>query len=990
MIALTSILTIFVGATFFPYITNKIGRKSFLVAALLLAVIGGIFVSQENRVTTDTWRESLVWIPQIGLNFDFRIDMLSFVMSLIALFIGSLVMAFSYTYFADSKKPLGSVGGQLLAFAGAMLGLVTTDNLILLFVFWELTTILSYMLIAFDREKVSARQASMKALMVTTVGGLTMLAGFIALGEHVGSYSIQGIIDAHPSGSAVNVTAWCIALGAISKSALIPMHFWLPAAMKAPTPVSAYLHAAAMVNAGVYLIQRISIVFAGTPGWQLTMMLLGLVTLIFAGYQMLLQVDMKLILAYGTVAQLGLLGAIAAGVTAQLTLAFMAILLSHSLYKAALFMWVGVIDHEFGTRDIRELGRLKQRYPTLFWAGAINGLSMAAIFPMFSFIAKEAGFAGLEHAGSHGTGILLLTLAGIGSALTFAASIRFIYAIYGGFSKTELRRVKRIRLRALLPTLTLTIITLSITTEPKGMSRFLDAYSNQFEGNIEALTWFHGINGALITTIFSYIIGSLIFVYRGKIRKIFCYKLPYSAAEIYQGTVNNVEEFAGWVTAKTQRGSLPFYLSVILMVALVLPGSYLIYSSIGSFKVLNNNANIIWADNSFEIALMIVGIVSAVLTVFARKRFAAILFASLSGYSLALIFSLYGAPDLALTQMTVETISLVTFVLGLRLLPPQLWLRFKGENNNKVRIVIAVAFALAIGFYTFVALGARLEQPVSNNFFKLAYEQGGGYNVVNVTLVDIRAWDTFGEITVLTAAATGVASLIFIQRRERTGKRAGQAEKGMVDRTAEFSVGSTRLLRKLAKQFNGTHDKYWLSAVSTLAPERRSVIFEITVRMIFHSMVVLSIFLLLAGHDQPGGGFAGGLLAGIALTIRYLAGGRYELTETVPLPAGLFLGSGLALAAITGFMPLFFGQPIFSSTIWEFTLPILGHLKLVSATFFDIGVYLVVIGLVLDILRSLGSEIDSHAENDDIGTSYDSVDPDKEDAKLIKKGGSFV
>ncbi|MFT4186484.1 MAG: Na+/H+ antiporter subunit A [Micrococcaceae bacterium] len=989
MIALTSILTIFVGATFFPYITNKIGRKSFLVAALLLAVIGGIFVSQENQVTADTWRESMVWIPQIGLNFDFRIDMLSFVMSLIALFIGSLVMAFSYTYFEDSKKSLGSVGGELLAFAGAMLGLVTADNLILLFVFWELTTILSYMLIAFDQEKVSARQASMKALMVTTVGGLTMLAGFITLGEHVGSYSIQGIIDAHPSGTAVDVAAWCIALGAISKSALIPMHFWLPAAMKAPTPVSAYLHAAAMVNAGVYLIQRISIVFAGTPGWQLTMMLLGLTTLIFAGYQMLIQVDMKLILAYGTVAQLGLLGAIAVGVTAQLTLAFMAILLSHSLYKAALFMWVGVIDHEFGTRDIRELGRLKQRYPTLFWAGAINGLSMAAMFPMFSFIAKESGFTGLEHTGSHGTGVLLLAFAGIGSALTFAASIRFIYAIYGGFSKIELRRVKRIRLRALLPTLTLTIITLSITTEPKGMSRFLDAYSNQFEGNIETLTWFHGINAPLITTIFSYLIGALVFVYRRKLRKVFHRKLPFSAAGIYQGIVNNVEEFAGWITAKTQRGSLPFYLSVILIVALVLPGSYLLYA-VGSFKVLNNNATIIWADNSFEIALMIVGIVSAVLTVFAKKRFAAILFASLSGYSLALIFSLYGAPDLALTQMSVETISLVTFVLGLRLLPPQLWLRFKGENNNKVRIIIAVAFALAIGFYTFVALGARLEQPVSNNFFKLAYEQGGGYNVVNVTLVDIRAWDTFGEITVLTAAATGVASLIFIQRRERTGKRVEQAEKGMVDRTAEFSAGSTRLLRKLAKQFNGAHDKYWLSAVSTLAPERRSVIFEITVRMIFHSMVVLSIFLLLAGHDQPGGGFAGGLLAGIALTIRYLAGGRYELTETVPLPAGFFLGSGLALAAITGLMPLFFGQPIFSTAIWEFTIPILGHLKIVSATFFDIGVYLVVIGLVLDILRSLGSEIDSHAENEDIGTSYAEVDPDKENAKLIKKGGSFV
>jgi multicomponent Na+:H+ antiporter subunit A len=335
---------------------------------------------------------------------------------------------------------------------------------------------------------------------------------------------------------------------------------------------------------------------------------------------------------------------------------------------------------------------------------------------------------------------------------------------------------------------------------------------------------------------------------------------------------------------------------------------------------------------------------------------------SVTGYGIALMFALQGAPDLALTQMLVETIILVAFVLAMRSLPAELRDR-TGGKYRVVRVIIGAAFGVTMIFVAIYALGARVATPVSLEFPRLAYEDGGGLNIVNVTLVDIRAWDTFGEISVLALAATGVASLIFVRGRgDRIGPSAPVAE-GTVGRRAGVA-GNTRdnAALALSRRFAASARDAWLVAGRTMAPERRSIIFEVVTRLIFHSMIVFSLYLLLAGHNLPGGGFAGGLTAGLALAIRYLAGGRFELREATPVSAGALLGIGLATAAASGVAPLLLGGQVFQSAVIELWLPVFGDIKFVTSTIFDIGVYTVVVGLALDVLRSLGAEIDEHFE----------------------------
>jgi multicomponent Na+:H+ antiporter subunit A len=335
------------------------------------------------------------------------------------------------------------------------------------------------------------------------------------------------------------------------------------------------------------------------------------------------------------------------------------------------------------------------------------------------------------------------------------------------------------------------------------------------------------------------------------------------------------------------------------------------------------------------------------------------------------MFALQGAPDLALTQMLVETIILVAFVLAMRSLPAELRDR-TGGKYRAIRVIIGLAFGITMIFVAIYALGARVALPVSLEFPRLAYEGGGGLNVVNVTLVDIRAWDTFGEISVLALAATGVASLIFVRGRGEGIRASATVAEGTVGRRHGVSA-NTRDDAELAmsRRFAAATRDAWLVAGRTMAPERRSIIFEVVTRLLFHSMIVFSIYLLLAGHNLPGGGFAGGLTAGLALTIRYLAGGRFELREATPVSAGALLGIGLATAAATGVAPLLLGGQVFQSAIVEFWLPVFGDIKFVTSTIFDIGVYIVVVGLVLDVLRSLGAEIDEHFEEQPAEPSED-------------------
>jgi multicomponent Na+:H+ antiporter subunit A len=429
---------------------------------------------------------------------------------------------------------------------------------------------------------------------------------------------------------------------------------------------------------------------------------------------------------------------------------------------------------------------------------------------------------------------------------------------------------------------------------------------------------------------------------------------------LYRQAIVVLDLVAIWVTGRTQRGSLFFYLAVILGTAIAAVGAVL--ATTGPEWLAR--PYLVDGGTPFQVIAGVVIVVGAVAAARASKRFMAVLMVSVTGYGVALIFALQGAPDLALTQMLVETIVLVAFVLAMRSLPPGLRERTRG-SHKLLRVILGAAFGAAMVVVGVVAMGSRIATPVSLGLPALAYHDGGGLNVVNVTLVDIRAWDTFGEISVLAIAATGVASLIFVRGRGQRLARAETVETGSIGRIGGPG-GSPSPVVELARRFAVVPGNPWLVAGRTLAPERRSIIIEVVTRLVFHSIMVLSVYLLLAGHNGTGGGFAGGLVAGLALTIRYLAGGRFELAEATRVSAGTLLGLGLAAAALTALAPLFLGGEVFQSAILSFDLPVFGHVKFVTSTLFDIGVYLVVVGLVIDVLRSLGSEIDQH-EEDGIG-----------------------
>ena len=979
----------FIVAIVAPILFNRWGRAAFYALAAVPAASFVWLLAQYPNVYSDTAPSPVLdipWIPVLDLNLTFRMDQLAWLMSLLVLGVGALVLAYCARYFKTDDAGLGGFGAQLLAFAGVMFGLVTADNLILLFIFWELTTVLSYLLIGYARTRIAARRAALQALMVTTFGGLAMLVGLIMVGESAGTYSISGVLAKAPELLAaagtprlvLDIGIALVLVGAVTKSALLPFHFWLPGAMAAPTPVSAYLHAAAMVKAGIYLIARLAPGFSQTEYWQLMIVVLGLGTMLLGGWRALRQYDLKLILAYGTVSQLGFLTLVVGLGGQEAAMAGMAMVLAHGLFKAALFLVVGIIDHQSGTRDIRELSGVFKSAPALGVVALIGAASMAGLPPLAGFIAKEGIFQAFIASASYGPAGPVVgwsVLAGIvlGSALTFAYSARFMWGGFAAKTKGMATVFKPVGWLFLAAPALLSLLTVVYGFVPQLVETWVKPYSDQFPAydphGMHLLLW-HGFTPALGLSAIVVAAGTALFLWRNQVEALQS-KIPavVDFERGYRQSIVVLDRVAIWVTGRTQRGSLFFYLAVILS------------TSIASVLAVLFLTDQHWSDDlffidpgsPFQIIAGAVIVIGAIAAARASKRFMAVLMVSVTGYGIALIFALQGAPDLALTQMLVETIILVAFVLAMRSLPASLLERTAG-SHKVARLVIGIAFGATMVVVAIVAMGSRIHDPVSLDMPIMAYEGGGGLNVVNVTLVDIRAWDTFGEISVLAIAATGVASLIFVRGRGHRLPRAETVATGSVGKLAAASFEPTV---QIAKRFAAASGNPWLVAGRTLAPERRSIIIEVVTRLVFHSIIVISIYLLLAGHNGTGGGFAGGLVAGLALTIRYLAGGRFELAEATRISAGTLLGLGLTIAALTGLAPLFLGGEVFQSAIIAFDLPIFGHVKFVTSTLFDIGVYLVVVGLVVDVLRSLGSEIDRHEED---GT--DSVDLIQDDEPL--------
>ncbi|WP_040161306.1 Na+/H+ antiporter subunit A [Nigerium massiliense] len=936
-----------------PLVSRVLGRNAFFVMALLPAASFVWAVVQAPAILGGgAYRESLPWIPQLGVSLTMRVGLVQWVLTLIVTGIGALILIYCRWYF---EKGSTRCLGLLTAFAGAMLGLVTTDDLIVLYVFWELTTVFSYLLIGYDSSRRANRSAALTALIVTTTGGLAMLVGIVSLGFQAGTFSIEGVLASPPVGTAATVAALLMLVGAISKSALAPFHFWLPGAMAAPTPVSAYLHAAAMVKAGIYLVAVLAPTFSTVPLWRPAVTILGATTMILGGWRSLRQTDLKLLLAYGTVSQLGFITLLTGLGTQAAALAGLAMTITHALFKSSLFLTVGVIDHSTGTRDLRQLSGLGRQLPGLATTAALAAASMAGVPPLLGFISKEAALESVVYLATtgDGTGILpapavLVVLALVlGSAFTMAYSLRFwwgAFAVKPGSPASELHHAPAPGFMS-APMVLGALCLVGGFLGPQltaVLKPYADAVPTGEPGH--GLALWHGITAPLLLSVVALTAGLVMFWKRSSIGRIQAtFPKVKGADEFYKSTMRSIDWLAVEITARVQRGSLASYLSTALSVLVIAVG--------GTLLLTTQWPQVRLYDTIAQPLVGIVMIAAAIALISSRGRVRAVLTLGITGYGTALLFFLHGAPDLALTQVLVESVTLLVFLLVLRSLPKYFTNR-PLQSSRWWRMLLAVAVGATITGVTLVSAGARTATPISAGLETAAYEFGYGTNIVNVILVDTRAWDTLGEISVLIIAATGVASLIFLRTRRHR-----------VRREAAVSAGASPTNQP------GT----WLRGSQWLNAASRSLIFEVVTRLLFGVMMVISVYVLIAGHNLPGGGFAGGLIAGLALFIRYLAAGTKELDDAAPVDAGLVLGIGFAVAGLSALLPAAFGGRIFQSFDITLHVPwleavatpwgpvnLLGDIHLVSSTIFDVGVYLVVVGVLLDLVRSLGSGIDTH------------------------------
>jgi multicomponent Na+:H+ antiporter subunit A len=970
---LTLLAVFLLGSLLMPVLVRWLGAQAFAFAALVpAAAFVHALVMTPQVLDGDAPFVSLSWIPQLGLNLSMHMDVLGWVLTLIVTGVGALVLLYCRWYFHDDSAGIGQFAGVLLGFAGAMYGLVLTDDLVMLVMFWEVTSILSYLLIGHYRRRAASRRAALQALLVTTLGGLVMFVGVVLLVVDAGTSSIREILELAPTGPLIDAAIVMLLIGAISKSALFPFHFWLPGAMAAPTPVSAYLHAAAMVKAGIYLIARFAPIFAFSAPWRPIVITLGIVTMLLGGIQALRETDLKRILAFGTVSQLGFFALVVGYGTQASALAGLALVIGHALFKSALFLIVGVIDRQLSTRDITELSGVGRQAPVMATAAFISVASMAGIAPTIGFVAKESTLTALldDALGGSVWGLVAIIGVGLGSMLTAAYGVRFLWGAFW---------TKRDEQGQLPPTawpdppvgflsapIILAGVTLAAGIGAPALDIALQGYAltatpgldpatgDATEGPGHLALW-HGFEPALGISILSVLLGIGLFLLTrrtGWDRK--ARLLRFTAADAYYLVMRGIDRLSVLSTTLTQRGSLPVYVGTIFVVFVAAEVTALVASDIDRFNLSA------WHTPA-QIVVAPIMAAAGIFAVRAQKRYTGVVLVSVTGLGMVALFATSGAPDLALTQILVETVTMVTFALVLRRLPARM-----GEHNASVgripRALLGIGVGLTMALIAVVATQSRVADPISGAFPKLAYELGHGKNVVNVALVDLRGWDTMGELSVLVLAATGVASLVFVTHRADL-----LAATKVLPRATRKAARSRPLVEttdgiRFQTAENESSPRAWLVGGQKMKPENRSILLEVIVRILFHTIIVVSIFLLFAGHNLPGGGFAGGLVAGMALVMRYIAGGRWELGAAAPTDAGRLLGAGLILAVGTAIIPLFFGLAPLTSSFWEWEIPGIGHMEFVTSTIFDIGVYLVVIGLVLDVLRSLGAEVDRQAQ----------------------------
>lgn len=794
-----AILSPFLLAFVVPFLYKYVRRIHTGWFVLILPILLFTYFIQMLHITSNgrTLFSQAEWIPSLGMNFTVYVDGLSLLFALLITGIGSLVVLYSIFYLSKEKEQLGSFYTYLLMFMTAMLGVVLSDNMVVLYLFWELTSISSFLLIGYWYKRERSRYGATKSLLITVFGGLAMLGGFILIYLITDSFSIREAVNQLQliMASPYFIPAMIlILLGAFTKSAQFPFYIWLPDAMEAPTPVSSYLHSATMVKAGIYLVARFSPIFAISEVWFWTISIVGLVTLFWGSFHAVRQNDLKAILAYSTVSQLGMimlmLGVGAAAIHENnpaffgaAVLAAIFHLINHATFKGSLFMAAGIIDHETGTRDIRKLGGLMTIMPITFTITLIGTFSMAGLPPFNGFLSKELFFTSMIRISDISFtdvstwGVIFPALAWLASVFTFIYSMMLLFKTFRGRLNIDQLEKKphEAPIGMLIPPIILAALVVTFfffpnilaysVIEPAIAAIIPEAIETGSRFSVKIEAW-HGFQPELYMTIGVVVLGTIGYLTLSKWRPMYnIFKEKWSFNALYDRSLIGLEKGSYRLTNSYMTGFLRDYLVYVFGFMIIVIGGVMFYQQAFSFQT-DQAASI----GTYEVILSLVMVAATIATVFASSRLTAIIALGVMGYTLSLFFVIFRAPDLALTQLIIETISVALFLLCFYHLP-KLSLKQKTRRFKMTNFIISLGVGVVVTCLAFASTSQQSLDTISTYFIENSYKLAGGDNIVNVILVDFRGFDTLFEITVLAIAALGIYGLLKTQAKRKRGVR---------------------------------------------------------------------------------------------------------------------------------------------------------------------------------------------------------------------------
>lgn len=884
---------------------------------LLLALAPAVFDGRVLLLHVD-------WVPEIGLNIGFRLDGLALMFAVLITAIGALIVLYA-AYYLKPEDPAGKLYALLMLFMAAMLGIVLADNLLLLVVFWELTSVSSFLLVGYWGRRADARAGARMALAVTGGGGLALLAGVVLLGQIGGSYELSVLFeraDVIRNHALYPLVLGLVLAGCFTKSAQVPFHFWLPEAMAAPTPVSAYLHSATMVKAGVFLLARLYPLLGGTDLYQFWVAGTGLATLAFAACVAVFKHDLKGLLAYSTISHLGLIVFLLGLNSPMAKVAAVFHILNHATFKASLFMTAGIIDHETGTRDMRKLAGLYRFMPWTATLAMVAAAAMAGVPLANGFLSKEMFFDEVLRASGGAWGWAIPAVALVFGICSVAYSLRFIHDVFFNGAPKDLPNPHPHEppLFMKLPVALLVVVCIVVGLLPAATFGPIVALASgavlQAAPPEHHLAIWHGFNLPLAMSMAATAGGIALYV---ALQRKFDLHLHQprglTGRLLFHRALTGLEAFSTLLTRRTATGSLQGYAAWLLAAAVAVAGWALLRTGTApqagtrTLEAASGLAIVLW------LLLLATG---AALVLGHRDRLRAVVLAGVVGLILALGFEAMSAPDLALTQLSVEVVSTALLLMGLALLP-----RTTPRESSVLRrgrdAVLAGAGGLGVGWLAWLAL-TRDHDSLSWYFLEQSVPAGGGSNAVNVILVDFRGYDTFGEITVLGIAAVGVLAMLD-EWRVRRPRADAQGQ--------PWSFAQPPLMLRLAARF--------------LLPLALAV----------------AAYIFWRGHNLPGGGFVAGLITAAALVLQYMALGQDAAESALGGEATRrytqWIAAGLGIAALTGAGSFLFGHPFLSSAYAHPVLPWLGEVGLATAALFDLGVYCTVVGATMLLFASLGA-----------------------------------